>query len=98
MLENNFKDYILPMEVKENDIIIFSSGDYSSYSIDMVCKAKTNFNIQEIKKEYLLLFPELKNERNFNTEKFINWILINKNIMKEINPIEYHNYDLEGII
>ena len=97
MLENHFKDYILPMEVKENDIIIFSSGNYSSYSIDIVCKAKINFNIQKIKKEYLLLFPELKNERYLNTEKFINWILINKNVMEEINPIEYHDRDIMGI-
>jgi hypothetical protein len=45
-------------KVVKGDLIIMTSGNYSDYVIDTLCRALADFDIEEVRQEYLAQFPK----------------------------------------
>lgn len=79
--------------IEKGQIFLLSSGQYSDYSVETVCRAIADFDMGEITREYRAEYPD--EERYNNLEAF----LINvKKVAEEIDFIEIHRDFWEGEI
>ena len=79
-------------KVVKGDLIIMTSGDYSDYVIDILCRALADFDIEEMRQEYLVLFPEEAVRYKFSDVHFKKWLIVDKRLLEELQAREW-NFD-----
>jgi len=78
------------MKIKKNEMFLFSAGSYSNYEVITICKAKTDIDIELLKKEYLKNNPDEEEDYCFKQYKFVKWIIVDKKLAEEIRYKEWH--------
>jgi hypothetical protein len=79
-------------KVAKGDLIIMTSGDYSDYVIDTLCRALADFDIEEVRQEYLAQFPEEAVRYKFSDTHFKKWLIVDKRLLEELQAREW-NFD-----
>lgn len=82
-------------KVAKGDLIIMTSGDYSDYIIDTLCRALADFDIEEMRQEYLAQFPERDKPYSFSGAHFRKWLIADRKLLKELRAREW-NFDSWG--
>lgn len=86
--------------MREGDLFFSSVGEYSDYRVINVCKAIKEFNILDLKKEYLLIFPDQAREYHFQPRQFVSWLINDMALAEKLPCREFHvgNYNcIDGI-
>jgi hypothetical protein len=78
------------MQINKDEIVMFSHGEYSDYCVCTICKAKKDFDQDELLSEYISLNPEQKQDYEFNKDKFLSWLIVDKDVFDEIAYNEWH--------
>ena len=76
--------------IPKGAMFMIATGEYSDYSIQCLCRAIFDIAIDVIRDEYLILFPEQKEEYEFNSSVFMNWFINTKKLAEEIPFFEFH--------
>lgn len=74
------------MDIKKDDIVLISTGEYSDYSILSTFVANEFFNTRNKIIEYLVEFP--KAEEALDEDLFMKW-LFSKKLIKELKTKEW---------
>lgn len=77
------------LHVKDNTLIVISSGEYSDYQVWGLFKTKKDFTGKTWLQEYLVDYPEQQKPYAFEYSKFINY-LISKDIIEEVSCSEFY--------
>lgn len=78
------------MFIKKGVTFVLTSGAYSDYSVYTLCKAKVDLDVDVLRSEYMALNPEQNREYNFEISAFIKWLVVDKNVAKELEYTEWH--------
>lgn len=80
--------------IKKDEIIILSSGEYSDYNISYLCKALEDINTEELRNEWINLHPEQTIQYSFKPYEFIDF-LKEKKLVEVIPCVEWYmgSYD-----
>jgi len=94
----NNKTNIIPF----GTIFIITDGDWSDYTIHVLCKALKKINILDIQREYLAKYPKQKEDYEFNISQFIAWLVNDMHYAEEIDfeelwlgPGDYRDFELK---
>lgn len=79
---------MLPI-IPKNTLILFSSGEYSDYSVYGLCRAVEDINVAELRNEYINCFPEETSKYSFKEDNFIKFIK-EKKIVENIPFSEWY--------
>jgi hypothetical protein len=56
-------------------LVTLTSGDHEEYGIERVIRVRKSFTELNARTEYLTLFPAAQRGRNFDTERFVTWLI-----------------------
>lgn len=76
--------------IPKNHPVLITSGAYSNYSINAVFEATCDIAWEELRDEYLAIHPEQKKDYEFCQESFVNWLVNEKSVLREITAFEWH--------
>lgn len=79
------------MEIKKDELLILSSGEYDDYNNMGIYKACEDIDIELIKLEYIKKYPNQKKKHNFVLSDFMNFLI---NELKIINIVPYKEWNL----
>jgi len=79
-------------DVKAGQKMVVTAGEYSDYQIAMIAEAVCDFNIYELRAEYLALHPEQAEEYSFERDQFLAWLVNTKQVARELvlDWMEWH--------
>ncbi len=83
------------MIIKKDDIFLVTIGEYSSYYVQTMLKAKTDVNIEELKKDFDKLWQDKFKDRDdiwrFNVyTEFLRFLVVNKDLFDELQYKELY--------
>lgn len=82
-------DELVNVTIPAGEHIIITAGEWSAYQVIGLFVADVDINIEALKDEYLLLYPDQKEPYHFEKYKFVNWLCNGKCIVKEIDSREW---------
>ena len=78
------------MIIKEGTIFAITCGKYSEFEVVTICRASTDFDIFELREEYLSIHPEQREDCLFKEYEFINWVLVVRCLAEELDYWTWH--------
>ena len=72
------------MDIKSGELVVLTRGEYSEYRIVDIGKANFDLNVDELLLEYLNLYPQQKEKYRLDQNKFLFWLLEDKNILTDL--------------
>ena len=84
------------MVIKKGQVVVFTSGDYSDYTIEAIGKAVSTFDEKAVLKEYFQIHPEHHGLYEFNSYAFENWLMNEARLVEEIDYQEWNLQDSYG--
>lgn len=78
------------MIIEKDVLFLLTSGEYSDYTAITLCKADVAIDIMILRGEYLASYPEQNTEYKFNQSQFVKWLIVDKQVCKEIDYQEWH--------
>jgi hypothetical protein len=76
--------------IPKDALFTITSGEYSDYGVQCICRALADIAVDSARDEYLTLFPEQKKDYEFKRSVFINWLINTKKLAAEIPFFEFH--------
>lgn len=78
------------MKVSKGEILMVTTGEYSDYGVQSLVVALADFDINELREEYLSEFPDQTERYSADFYKFNNWLVNEKKIVEEVKHREWH--------
>jgi hypothetical protein len=81
------------MILKKGQMVLFTSGSYSDYSVHILVRCRYQCDTKKLIKEYLDTRPEQKVDYGFKVDQYIAWLTCEDAPFVEIEHQEYHMAD-----
>ena len=81
MYEDREVGVIIPV----GSMFLLSSGQYSNYGIDVLCRSLVDVDVDAVRLEYLKVYPGQAKEYGFKNSAFINWFINEKKMAEEVD-------------
>jgi hypothetical protein len=75
--------------VLAGELLLLSYGEYSDYGIQALVRANVDFDVQTLREQYLIEFPDERKEYSFTVSKFTGW-LVRKGFVQDEQHREFH--------
>lgn len=82
----NEKTKVIP----KGAIFTITTGEYSDYQTETVCKAIREIDVRSLQDEYLSEHKEQSVQYRFNSSVFLSWLINKKEYAEEIDFFEFH--------
>lgn len=76
--------------INKGELSLFTTGDYDSYRIIDLLRAKVRFDLLKMRATYLEIYPDQATKYGFNNDKFIDYLIDVVNVVEEVDFTEFN--------